>query len=186
MAACEQLVAQPAKDRYLAVEAATSINGRSGVPWQNVAVIAYRESGADFTKQLGQGDPLNHISRNVPKGLGPYLDHPSDGPGHDAWHRCAMYTLQNTSPYAARWRNWTIGGSLCLFVQYNGEGYWLYHGHMPSPYDWGATTMEVEGKYTGDERFNPSVWDTQIGCAALVKGMIQIDSSIKFVEVAST
>jgi lysozyme family protein len=178
MTACERLVAATAKVRYQAVEAAT------GVLWQNVAVIAMRESDANFKCQLGQGDPLNEVSRHVPKGMGPYLDHPSDGPGHDAWHRCAVDTLQNTPPYAARWRVWTIGGSLCLFIQYNGEGYWLYHGHEPSPYDWGGTNQEVRGKYTSDGSFSASLWDTQLGCAALLKGMMQLDPSIKFAEAA--
>jgi len=171
-----KLVEAEAKLRYQFVEAAT------GVPWFIVAVIAERESDADFTKQLGQGDRLDEISIHVPKGRGPYLNHPTDGPGHDAWHRCAVDTLQNTAPFTARWKDWTAGGSLCILIQYNGLGYWIYHHHMPSPYDYGATNQEVEGKYTGDGRYNPDVWDTQIGCAALLKGMITLDASIKFVE----
>lgn len=173
-----RLVEASAKERYQFVEAAT------GVPWFIVAVIAERESGADFTKQLGQGDPLDQVSRHVPKGMGPYLNHPTDGPGHDAWHRCAVDTLQNTAPYTARWKNWTAGGSLCILIQYNGLGYWTYHNHMPSPYDWGATNQEVRGKYTGDGQFSSQVWDTQIGCTAMLKAMMQLDSSIKFAEAS--
>jgi lysozyme family protein len=174
----QKLIEPSAKLRYQYVEAAT------GVPWFIVAVIAERESDADFTKQLGQGDPLDQISKNVPKGMGPYLNHPTDGPGHDAWHRCAVDTLQNTAPYTARWKNWTEGGSLCILVQYNGLGYWTYHNHMPSPYDWAATNQEKDGKYTGDGRFNPTVWDTQIGCAAMLIGMQHLDPSIQFAEAA--
>jgi lysozyme family protein len=173
----EALIETEAQFRYLAVAAAT------GVPWPIVAVIAYRESGADFTKQLGQGDPLNEVSRHVPRGRGPYWDHTGDGPGHDAWHRCAVDTLQNTPPYTARWRDWTIGGALTITILYNGIGYEKYHNE-PSPYDWGATNIEKIGKYTSDGHFDPAHWDTQIGVAALLKKMMELDPSIKFVEAA--
>jgi lysozyme family protein len=171
--AVERLVEENAKFRYQAVEAATN------VPWPVVGVIAYRESDADFTKQLGQGDPLDHVSRHIPKGRGPYLHHSTDGPGHDAWHRCAVDTLQNTPPYTARWTDWSIGGVLTILILYNGIGYEKYHNE-PSPYDWGATSIEEIGKYTGDGQFNRSVWDTQLGCAALLKKMLELDDTIKF------
>jgi lysozyme family protein len=54
-----RLVAPAAKARYQAIEAAT------GVPWFVVAVIHGREANQDWNCQLGQGDPLNEMSRNV-------------------------------------------------------------------------------------------------------------------------
>lgn len=175
--AVARLLEEKAQFRYRAVEAAT------GVPWFVVAIIAYRESDADFSKQLGQGDPLDRISIHVPKGRGPYLDHPTDGPGHDAWHRCAVDTLQNTPPYTARWKDWTAGGTLTILILYNGIGYEKYH-HEPSPYDWGGTSIQQIGKYTSDGQFNPGVWDTQLGCAALLKKMMELGASVAFAKAA--
>lgn len=168
-----RLVASAAKAQYVEISAAT------GVPWFVIAVIHERESGQDFTRQLGQGDPLDEISRHVPRGMGPYLNHPNDSPGQDAFYRCAVDTLQNTAPYAARWKDWTAGGALTLLILYNGTGYEDYH-HEISPYDWGATDQEEEGKYTGDGKYSANVWDTQIGCAAMLKAMQELDSSIQF------
>jgi len=150
------------------------------VPWWFIAITSEREYGGPphWDKQLGQGDDLDKVSRHIPRGMGPYLDHPGDTtPGHDAWTRCCVDVLINSAPYAAKWKDWSIGGVLTLFILYNGVGYEQYH-HEPSPYDWGATNIEQSGKYTGDGQFSANVWDTQIGCAAMLKAMIELDPSI--------
>lgn len=176
-----RLAAPTAKTRYQAVSQAAW-----GTPdrWWFVAVVHEREAEQDFSKQLGQGDPLGEVSRHVPRGRGPFFDHPSDPPGQDAFYRGAVDALQNCPPYAARWTDWTIGGALTLLELYNGVGYDQYH-HENSPYDWGATDQEQRGKYTGDGHFDPSVWDSQIGCAAMLKAMMLIDPSIQFSEAAA-
>lgn len=172
-----RLVAPDAKLRYQAIEKAT------GVPWFVVAVIHEREAGQSWSAQLGQGDPLNQVSRHVPRGRGPFLFHQGDVPGNDAFHRGAVDALMNCPPQAGLWKDWTAGGSLTVLVLYNGVGYDAYHNE-PSPYDWGATNIEQRGKYTGDGKFDASVWDTQLGCAAMLKGMMAIDPSIAFAVAA--
>ena len=172
-----RLCAPAAKARYQAISATT------GVPWWVIAVIHEREASQDFTKQLGQGDPLDQISRHVPRGRGPFYNHPNDPPGQDAFYRAAVDALQNCPPYAARWKDWTPGGTLVLLVTYNGVGYDFYHNEV-SPYDFGATNQEQRGKYTGDGQYSAEVWDTQIGCAAMLKAMMAIDPSIKFASAA--
>ena len=171
-----RLTAPTAKARYQAIEAAT------GVPWFVIAVIHEREADQDFTKQLGQGDPLNRPSRHVPRGRGPFFNHPNDPPGQDAFYRGAIDALQNCPPYAARWKDWTAGGSLTLLELFNGVGYESHNEN--TPYDWGATDQEQRGKYTSDGHFDPSSWDTQVGCAAMLKAMMAIDTSIEFAEAA--
>lgn len=146
--------------------------------WAVVAVIHERESGQDFNTQLGQGDPLGQVSRHVPRGMGPYFNHPNDPPGQDAFYRAAVDALTSAPPYAVRWTNWTAGGVLTLLESYNGFGYEA-HGEN-TPYDWGATDQEQRGKYTGDGIYSPGAWDTQVGCAAMLKAMIAIDPSIQF------
>jgi lysozyme family protein len=172
-----RLIAPSAKARYRFIANAT------GVPWFVIAVIHEREGGQDFSRQLAQGDPLEEISRHVPRGRGPFFNHLTDPPGRDAFYRAAVDALQNCPPYAARWKDWTPGGALTLLEIYNGVGYDEYH-HENSPYDWGATDQEQRGKYVGDGNFNPDTMDTQVGCAAMLKAMMAIDPDVKFAEAA--
>jgi lysozyme family protein len=53
------------KTRYLAVE------GRTGVPWWMIAIIAERESGQNWSRSLAQGDRWDRVSRNEPRDRGP-------------------------------------------------------------------------------------------------------------------
>jgi len=141
--------------------------------WWFVAIVHEREASQDFSKSIAQGDPWNEVSTHVPKGIGPF----------DSFIDAAVFTLTRCAPYPAKWTDWTIGSVLTLFILYNGTGYEDYH-HEVSPYDWGATTMEEEGKFVADRKYNPAVWDTQVGAAAMLGAMIDIDSSIYFEEAA--
>ena len=137
--------------------------------WWFVAVVHEREASQNFNDSIAQGDPWNQRSVHIPRGLGPFASFVS----------AAIFVLNRCAPYPAKWKDWSIGGVLTLWIAYNGDGYELYH-REPSPYDWGATTIEQEGKYVADGKYDPSVWDTQIGCAAMLKGMMEIDHSITF------
>lgn len=141
------------------------------VPWFVIAVIHYRECGQNWMGNLAQGDPWNHISTHVPRGRGPFK----------SFHEAAVDALVKCPPYAAKWKDWTAGGTLTLLELYNGTGYEDWH-HEASPYIWGATNHEEWGKYVADFRWDARVWDTQIGCAALLKSMMELDPSIKFSE----
>jgi lysozyme family protein len=158
-------VNRTAKSIYQEIEQAT------GVPWFIIAVIHEREASQMFTAQLGQGDPLAHVSTHVPKGRGPFV-------GPKAFVRGAIDALVNCQPYAARWKDWTPGGALTLLEEYNGLGYEGHH--EASPYVWAGTSAQQPGKYTGDGHFDPSAWDKQLGCAGLLKAMMALDLSIKF------
>lgn len=141
--------------------------------WWFVAIVHEREASQDFSKSIAQGDPWNEVSVHVPKGIGPF----------PSFIAAAVFVLNRCAPYPAKWTDWTIGGVLTLFILYNGTGYEDYH-HEVSPYDWGATTMEQEGKYVEDGKYNPAVWDQQVGAAAMLGAMIAIDSSIYFEDTA--
>lgn len=161
------LCAPQAKTIYQQIEAAT------GVPWFVVAVIHERECNQNFACSIAQGDPWNQQSTHVPKGIGPFK----------SFFDAAVFSLMRCAPYAGKWTDWTAGGTLTILVLYNGTGYEDYH-HEVSPYDWGATSMEQEGKYVADSKWSASVWDTQLGCAAMLKGMMAIDPSIQFAQPA--
>jgi lysozyme family protein len=150
------------KATYAEIEADT------GVPWWAIGVIHYREADLNFNDSLAQGDPWNHVSRHVPKGRGPFK----------SFRAAAIDALVHCPPYAGRWKDWTVGGALTLFEEYNGLGYELYH-HEASPYVWAATNQEQRGKYEGDGHWVASAWDAQIGCAALLKAIEALDKTVK-------
>lgn len=166
VAVAKKLVA--AKPRYQAVAAKT------GVPWFVIAVIHQRESSQNFGRSLAQGDPWNEVSTHVPKGRGPFK----------SWEDAAIDALINCGPYAAKNKDWSVGGTLALLERYNGLGY--ANKGLPSPYIWSGTDQYVKGKYVADSVFDPNAVDKQLGCAGLIIAMQQIDSSIKFGVPAAT
>lgn len=154
-----------AKARYQAVEA------RTGVPWVFIAVTHERESSQNWAKSLAQGDPWNRVSTHVPAGRGPF----------SSWEDAAYDALVNCGPYAARNKDWSIGGLLTKLEEYNGLGY--YRRGIPSPYIWSGTDQYRAGKYVADGVFDPNTVDRQLGCAGLILAMMQLDPSIKFEDV---
>jgi lysozyme family protein len=156
------LVEPSAKARYQAVEK------RSGVPWFVIAVIHERESSQNWKGSLAQGDPWDRVSVHVPAGRGPF----------GCWEEGAFDALVNCAPFAARNKDWSIGGLLTLLEQYNGLGY-AARG-VPSPYIWSGTDQYRSGKYIRDHVFDASVIDVQLGCAGLLIAMAALDRTISF------
>lgn len=151
------------------------------VPWWAIAVISEREySGPPhWDKQLGQGDPLNHVSIHDPRGRGPFLAHDDDvTPGHDAWTRGCLDALIDCAPFAAKWKLWSVGGTMTIFEEYNGLGY-ASRG-VPSAYVWSGTDQYVSGKYIADHVYRASAIDVQEGTAPILAMMMAIDPTIKF------
>ena len=159
----KRLVAPTAKNSYVAIENAT------GVPWWVIAVIHEREANQNFACSIAQGDPWNTVSVHIPKGRGPF----------SSFFAAAVDALVNCAPKAAQWKDWSAGGTLTVLEEYNGLGYEDYHAEA-SPYLWGATNQEQRGKYIGDGEYSATTWDTQLGCAAMLKAMIALDTSITF------
>lgn len=155
-----RLTAPVAKARYQAVEKLT------GVPWWFIAVVHEREASQNFNTQLGQGDPLNRKSTHVPKGRGPFK----------TWEEGAVDALVNCPPFAAKNKDWSVGGSLAMLEKYNGLGY--FNKGIPSPYVWAGTDQYISGKYVADGVFSPSTVDTQLGVAGLLKFMGVFKSAV--------
>jgi lysozyme family protein len=158
----KRLVAPNAKARYHTVSA------RTGVPWPVIAVIHERESSQDWSASLAQGDRWNRVSVHVPSGRGPFT----------SWEEAAIDALVNCAPYAARNKDWSIGGTLTKLEEYNGLGY-AARG-KPSPYVWSGTNQYHSGKYVRDGIYDPDVVDSQPGCAGLLLAMMELDPSIHF------
>jgi lysozyme family protein len=154
-----RLVAAKAKEKYQVV------SNKTKVPWGIIAVIHEREASQSWKANLAQGDPWNKVSIHVPKGRGPF----------NSWEDAAVDALTNTAPHAANWKDWSIGGALTLLEEYNGLGYAAMG--KPSPYIWAATNQYKKGKYVADGHYDPNAIDHQLGCAALLARMKQLDDS---------
>jgi lysozyme family protein len=148
-----------AKPRYQAV------SNKTKVPWGIIAVIHEREASQSWKANLAQGDPYNKVSVHVPKGRGPF----------SSWEDAAVDALTNSPPFAAKWKDWSIGGALTLLEEYNGLGYAAKD--KPSPYIWAATNQYKKGKYVADGHYDPNAIDHQLGCAALLARMKELDDS---------
>ena len=153
------------KARYVAVEKLTT------VPWWIIACIGEREAGTNiFNCQLGQGDPLNRRSVNEPAGMGPYL-------GPDAWERAATDAL--SLDHLSIVIDWRLEKALYYWIKYNGWGYYQFRNKMLSPYAFGATTVQQLGKYgPRDGQWSPNVMDEQVGTAAMLKAIMEIDITV--------
>jgi hypothetical protein len=50
---------------------------------------------------------------------------------------------------------------------------------VPSPYVWGATSIQRPGKYVADGVWSARTLDQQLGCAALIDAMSDLNASIQ-------
>jgi lysozyme family protein len=145
------------------------IEEHTGVPWWFIGIVHYREADLNFSRSIAQGDPWDRVSTHVPRHRGPFK----------SFVAAAIDALVNCPPHAAHWKDWSVGGALTLWEEYNGLGYSMYH-HEASPYVWAATNQEQRGKYESDGHWDAGAWDTQLGCVALLKAIMEIDTSVEF------
>ncbi len=160
------------KDRYVAVEQRLIKLGFY-VPWWFTAICSEREYGGPphWDRQLSQGDPLSRRSWHEPAGRGPFL-------GADAWERGCLDALIDCAPHAAKWKDWSPGGTATIFEEYNGLGYAAMG--VPSAYVWSGSNQYVSGKYVADHVYRAGVVDVQEGCMPILARMIAIDDTIHF------
>jgi len=141
------------RSRYEAVSKAT------GVPWDVIGVIHYREASGSFDGVLHNGQKIigkGTKTTIVPKGRGPF----------STWEEAAIDALVTAPPYAAKNTDWSIGGTLDLLEKYNGLGY--RKNGLPSPYLWAGTNQYVKGKYVADGKYDPNHVDKQLGVAPIL------------------
>jgi lysozyme family protein len=139
------------------------------VPWWVIAVIHERECAQRWDCYLGQGDPLSRRTVHEPAGRGPFY-------GKNAFLRGSLDALINCHPYAAKWKDWSIGGTLTLLEEYNGLGYAMRG--VPSAYVWSGSDQYEHGKYIADHRYSANAVDVQEGCAPLLQCMMLFDPTI--------
>ena len=138
---------------------------RTGVPWFVIAAWHWRESSGDFTKQLAQGDPLDEVSHNEPRGRGPF-------PSWEASVHDALITLKALNTV----RDWSIERIAYESERYNGFGY--RSQGVPSAYVWSFSNIYQGGKYVADRVFDRSAWDKQAGVMPMIAMLAQLDRTI--------
>jgi lysozyme family protein len=159
------------KPRYVAIQDMTARDslGREGegVPWWMIAALHRRESDADFTTYLGNGELLNRKTKLVPKGRGPFASF--EAGALDAFNVDGLSAVLD----------WRLEKVLYYCELFNGTG---YHGRgLPSPYLWGGTNIQQPGKYVDDGKWNGRIIDKQPGCAPLIASIAELDPLIKLV-----
>ncbi len=148
------------KAEYMAIQKAT------GVPWPLIAVLHRRESDADFTTYLGNGEPLNRKTRLVPKGRGPFKTFKEGA--IDALHIDGL----------DRVKDWRLEKQLYYSELFNGAGY--HNRGLPSPYIWGGTNQQRRGKYVADGKWSSKAMDGQPGVAPILAEIARLDPSVEF------
>lgn len=150
------------KSRYQNVSQVT------GVPWFVIAAIHNRESESDikFESYLGNGESLNHVTRLVPKGRGPF---PSWEAG--AIDALGVDQLDQVS-------DWSPERACYEIEKFNGFGY--RNKQVESPYLWSFSNIYQGGKYVADGVFNASVSDRQCGTMPIIKQIMALDPTASF------
>lgn len=142
------------KNKYVSVQTKT------GVPWELVAAIHYRESSLDFRGVLHNGEKIIGTGKKtklVPSGRGPF----------SSWEEAAVDALMmEKSKFPT---NWTNDSVLKFAEAYNGLGY--AKRNIVSPYVWAGTSKYKSGLYVADGKFSENAVDKRLGVAAIIFGL---------------
>lgn len=155
------------KDRYVKIEKMRP----NGVPAPVIYCLHVRESGADFTKHLHNGNPLTKRTYDVPSGR------PKTGsPPFDFFESAedALYILKGYEK-----KDWSeLSSVLDTIERWNGLGYRKFN--IPSPFLWNWTSIAKPGKYVADGVWSSTAIDKQPGCAAILKRMNERGVKLSF------
>lgn len=146
------------KARYQALERQTT------VPWFFIGLTHLREANLNWTKYLGNGQPLNRRTTIVPIGRGPF-------PTFEAGAIDALQKMGFTSI-----KDWTLERIAFCLEGFNGYG---YRGKgVNSPYLWAGTNRYTKGKYVADHVFDANVVDKQLGTMAVLARLCAMDADV--------
>ena len=145
-----------------------SIESQTGVPWYMIAALHMRESDADFSTHLHNGDPLTGRTYHVPAGR------PRTGSPPFRWEESAIDAL--TMHGFNEIHDWPIERVAYECEKYNGWGY-RNHG-VPSAYLWSFSNIYDGGKYVADGVWSAVAQDQQCGVMPMISRMMALDASI--------
>lgn len=142
------------------------VSYQTGVPWELIAALHWRESTGSFKRHLHNGDPLTrrttHVPRGRPLGIPPFT-----------WEESAIDALEMKGLH--RIKDWSRGRMAYEAERFNGWGYRLFRGHR-SPYLWSGTQLYRVGKYEADGVYNALMVDKQPGVIPLMKRIRELDA----------
>lgn len=159
-----------AKAIYQRVESLTH------VPAAVLMALAEREMTGNLHCYLGNGQRLTMRTTIVPKGRGPFPD-TVDGYVQGCLDALHLDGLDQVYKQPGGW-------SLARFC-YESEAWngWGYRSRgIPSPYVFGATTVQRPGKFPRDHVFVATLMDPQLGTLALVEEIVKQDPSLEFAD----
>ena len=143
-----------------------------GVPVLFIGPSFEREGSSNFALNPAQGWPLHSTSKIIPHN-GPFPN----------WFSAAIAAYKIDGLDKVGRDNWTWELICFSGEKLNGFGYRDEH-HMHSPYLWGGTNIQMRGKYTSDDKFDPNEMDPQLGIIPVAKRMLEIDPSLALPAVA--
>ena len=146
-----------------------------GIPWYVVGLIHMRESTYNFGRHLHNGDSLKQRTWRVPKGR------PATGEPPFTWEFSANDALSMKKwPRFSSLKGEELIANICFYLeQYNGWGYQTGSGQAStppkrSPYLWSKTNAYQKGKYVSDGKFDKNAIDSQQGCMAILKMLVDM------------
>jgi lysozyme family protein len=149
----------------------------TGVPAAGLMALAEREMNGNLHCYLGNGQRLTQRTTIVPKNRGPFPD-TEDGfvaGALDALHLDGLDQVAKTA------EGWSLPRFAYESELWNGFGYRKHR--IPSPYVFGATTVQKPGKFIRDHAYSSTTMDPQLGTIAIVLKLFELDPSLKFADV---
>ena len=145
------------KDRFLAVQKGCGVPALWLMP-------TWEREGPSFNAYFGNGDPLNHSTKDVPRGRGPF----------ESWEAGCVDALDLDHITACA--EWTWPAACYHWELWNGFGPRM-HGR-PTGYLWSGTDVYRGGKYVSDGVWSPRTWDHQLGTVVVAKAIAALDAEI--------
>src|ERR1700744_4318077 len=119
--------------------------------------LSEREMAGNLNCYLGNGQSIHRKTTIVPVGRGPFKDF-SDG--------CLdSLALDGLTKVKSAPRGWSLARATYEEEDWNGWGYRMRG--IPSPYVYGATSIQRPGKFVRDHDFE-LIMDSQIGTLAIM------------------
>jgi lysozyme family protein len=148
----------------------------TGVPVAGLMALAEREMSGNLHCYLGNGQRLIKRTTIAPIGRGPFPD-TIDGfiaGALDAFHLDGLDQVAKTAD------GWTLPRFAYESEKWNGWGY--RSRRIPSPYVFGATTVQKAGKFIRDHVYSSTTMDPQLGTIAIVQKLFELDPSLKLAD----
>ena len=165
-----QIVVDKIKDNKHRYE---EIENKTQIPWELIAAIHSKESNLNFARNLCNGEPLNQVTKLVPRGLGPWSSF------EDSAVDAIKHEIRLQKEIGKSNAEWSMIEALHYAQGWNGFGY-ISKG-IPSPYLWSGSNIYKIGGYKSDGNFdkNHVVKNVGVWCILNTLGFGQEEPYVK-------